>query len=327
MQGRGLGNDVALVTDGRFSGATYGFMVGHIAPEAARGGPIALLQDRRPDRHRCRGAGDRNRRRPRRSPGAGVAGSNGSRPGPMPNMRVLVGSASQGAVTTRRLNRERLRRLAQRPGESVEGRARFRALRDGRDEDRRQRGRRRRSSRRSAARRSRRICTDGRWRRRSTAAAARSPSAAAHRLRRRSPNAGTRHSRSLDIPPRSAPGSPRPRPARPAPRRCSAASAISRSKLLGAPTSIALAIVATDGARLEGAASPASRSSVRLALVASTTGPIGSAHARGHRSTAKPWPRLPVGTIRARASRRSRRRRASAAWREIGHLRQQPADS
>jgi len=43
--GRGLGDDVALVTDGRFSGATHGFMVGHIAPEAARGGPIALLQE------------------------------------------------------------------------------------------------------------------------------------------------------------------------------------------------------------------------------------------------------------------------------------------
>jgi dihydroxy-acid dehydratase len=45
IQGRGLGNDVALITDGRFSGATYGFMVGHISPEAARGGPIANLQD------------------------------------------------------------------------------------------------------------------------------------------------------------------------------------------------------------------------------------------------------------------------------------------
>lgn len=45
LQGRGLGNDVALITDGRFSGATYGFMVGHIAPEAARGGPIGLLRD------------------------------------------------------------------------------------------------------------------------------------------------------------------------------------------------------------------------------------------------------------------------------------------
>jgi dihydroxy-acid dehydratase len=45
LVGRGLGNDVALITDGRFSGATHGYMVGHIAPEAARGGPIALLAD------------------------------------------------------------------------------------------------------------------------------------------------------------------------------------------------------------------------------------------------------------------------------------------
>jgi dihydroxy-acid dehydratase len=44
IQGRGLGNDVALITDGRFSGATYGFMAGHISPEMARGGPIGRLQ-------------------------------------------------------------------------------------------------------------------------------------------------------------------------------------------------------------------------------------------------------------------------------------------
>lgn len=43
--GAGLGESVALLTDGRFSGATRGFMVGHVAPEAARGGPIAALQD------------------------------------------------------------------------------------------------------------------------------------------------------------------------------------------------------------------------------------------------------------------------------------------
>ena len=43
--GAGLGDSVALVTDGRFSGATRGFMVGHIAPEASRGGPIAALHD------------------------------------------------------------------------------------------------------------------------------------------------------------------------------------------------------------------------------------------------------------------------------------------
>ncbi|MBW3593642.1 MAG: dihydroxy-acid dehydratase [Actinobacteria bacterium] len=43
--GEGLGDSVALVTDGRFSGATHGLMVGHVSPEAARGGPIAALRD------------------------------------------------------------------------------------------------------------------------------------------------------------------------------------------------------------------------------------------------------------------------------------------
>ena len=43
--GEGLGEDVALVTDGRFSGATRGLMVGHVAPEAVKGGPIAALRD------------------------------------------------------------------------------------------------------------------------------------------------------------------------------------------------------------------------------------------------------------------------------------------
>jgi dihydroxy-acid dehydratase len=42
--GEGLGDEVALITDGRFSGATHGFMVAHVAPEAVRGGPIAALQ-------------------------------------------------------------------------------------------------------------------------------------------------------------------------------------------------------------------------------------------------------------------------------------------
>jgi dihydroxy-acid dehydratase len=43
--GEGLGDEVALITDGRFSGATHGLMVGHIAPEAARGGPLAAVRD------------------------------------------------------------------------------------------------------------------------------------------------------------------------------------------------------------------------------------------------------------------------------------------
>ena len=43
--GEGLGAEVALITDGRFSGATRGLMIGHVAPEAARGGPIAALRE------------------------------------------------------------------------------------------------------------------------------------------------------------------------------------------------------------------------------------------------------------------------------------------
>ena len=45
LVGEGLGEDVALLTDGRFSGATHGFMAGHVAPEAARGGPICAIRD------------------------------------------------------------------------------------------------------------------------------------------------------------------------------------------------------------------------------------------------------------------------------------------
>jgi dihydroxy-acid dehydratase len=43
--GEGLGDDVALVTDGRFSGATHGFMIGHVSPEASKGGPLAALRE------------------------------------------------------------------------------------------------------------------------------------------------------------------------------------------------------------------------------------------------------------------------------------------
>ncbi len=45
LSGQGMGKKVALITDGRFSGATRGFCVGHVGPEAAHGGPIALLRD------------------------------------------------------------------------------------------------------------------------------------------------------------------------------------------------------------------------------------------------------------------------------------------
>ena len=45
LMGAGLGNSCALVTDGRFSGATHGPAIGYVTPEAARGGPIALVED------------------------------------------------------------------------------------------------------------------------------------------------------------------------------------------------------------------------------------------------------------------------------------------
>jgi dihydroxy-acid dehydratase len=45
IMGAGLGKDVALITDGRFSGGSHGFLIGHIVPEAQEGGPIGLVQD------------------------------------------------------------------------------------------------------------------------------------------------------------------------------------------------------------------------------------------------------------------------------------------
>ncbi len=44
IMGAGLGSDVALITDGRFSGGSHGFIVGHVTPEAQEGGPIALVK-------------------------------------------------------------------------------------------------------------------------------------------------------------------------------------------------------------------------------------------------------------------------------------------
>ena len=99
IQGRGLGDSVALVTDGRFSGATHGFMVGHVAPEAACGGPIARLR-----------TGDRividveartiatDADLDSRAPAAPV--DRGEVTGAYAKYARLVGSASQGAVTS-----------------------------------------------------------------------------------------------------------------------------------------------------------------------------------------------------------------------------------
>ena len=45
IMGKGLGKDVALITDGRFSGGSHGFIVGHVVPEAQEGGPLALVKN------------------------------------------------------------------------------------------------------------------------------------------------------------------------------------------------------------------------------------------------------------------------------------------
>ena len=97
--GRGLGDDVALITDGRFSGATHGFMVGHIAPEAARGGPIALLQDGDRvvidgERRELRTGVDLESRRASWQPPAPKVTR-----GALAKYALLVGSASDGATT------------------------------------------------------------------------------------------------------------------------------------------------------------------------------------------------------------------------------------
>jgi dihydroxy-acid dehydratase len=97
LVGRGLGDDVALLTDGRFSGATHGFMVGHVSPEAARGGPIAFVEDgdsivfdvesRRLDVNADLSG---RRAKPRQLKLRGV----------MAKYAATVSSASEGAVTT-----------------------------------------------------------------------------------------------------------------------------------------------------------------------------------------------------------------------------------
>ena len=86
IKGAGLGKDVMLITDGRFSGGTTGLCVGHIAPEATEGGPIALVAGRRPD-HPRRG---RRHAGPRRRPGGAgeAAGRLGAGPAPGPPRRA-----------------------------------------------------------------------------------------------------------------------------------------------------------------------------------------------------------------------------------------------
>ncbi len=99
--GAGLGESVGLITDGRFSGGTWGMVVGHVAPEAAVGGNIALVQRRRLDHHRrapaaaaAERAGRGTGEAARRLEGTGAA-LHARRAG---QVRVQCSSASKGAV-------------------------------------------------------------------------------------------------------------------------------------------------------------------------------------------------------------------------------------
>jgi dihydroxy-acid dehydratase len=103
LVGEGLGESVALITDGRFSGGTHGLMIGHVAPEAALGGPIGLVREGDPividvDRHAVDlevPADELARRRLE-----WTAPSPRYRTGVMAKYAALVSSASRGAVTT-----------------------------------------------------------------------------------------------------------------------------------------------------------------------------------------------------------------------------------
>jgi dihydroxy-acid dehydratase len=102
LQGAGLGKSVALVTDGRFSGATHGIMVAHVAPEAAVGGPIGLVRDGDPIRIDATtralelevAPAELARRREAWTPPASRYAS-----GVLAKYAKLVSSASKGAVT------------------------------------------------------------------------------------------------------------------------------------------------------------------------------------------------------------------------------------
>ena len=82
IMGKGLGKDVALITDGRFSGGSHGFVVGHVTPEAFEGGPIALVEDgdRQDPRGKPRKCGGLSRR-PGRDSALRPAGEKGLAPG------------------------------------------------------------------------------------------------------------------------------------------------------------------------------------------------------------------------------------------------------
>jgi dihydroxy-acid dehydratase len=104
LMGRGLGGEVALITDGRFSGGTHGFVVGHISPEAALGGPLGLLRNgddltidaEKRAIHVDLSATELRRRRAAWKPKKPYTTS-----GVLAKYARLVSTASTGAVTTR----------------------------------------------------------------------------------------------------------------------------------------------------------------------------------------------------------------------------------
>ncbi len=100
--GKGLGADVALITDGRFSGGSHGFVVGHVSPEAAVGGPIALIEDGDvitidAEERRIDISVDAEELARRRA--NWVRPRSGVTTGALAKYRAEVSSASQGAVT------------------------------------------------------------------------------------------------------------------------------------------------------------------------------------------------------------------------------------
>ncbi len=104
IKGAGLGKDVLLVTDGRFSGGTTGLCVGHIAPESVDGGPIGLVQDG--DQIELDVAGgtldllvDEAQVSSRREGWSAPTPPDRARRGVLAKYARLVGSAAQGAVT------------------------------------------------------------------------------------------------------------------------------------------------------------------------------------------------------------------------------------
>jgi dihydroxy-acid dehydratase len=102
IMGRGLGAAVALITDGRFSGGSHGFVVGHVTPEAAVGGPIGLVHEgdeitidaeKREIRLNVTEAELGARRKAWSAPPSDIV------QGVLAKYRRLVGSAAEGAVT------------------------------------------------------------------------------------------------------------------------------------------------------------------------------------------------------------------------------------